>query len=137
MGYNHFRYARRIDAGAIGIYHNDMVRLLHLDKSVANTTTISGQGITGDNLTVKANTANVYPYFRLAGNSYAILDVGSEFIFKRQGSEKARFGSTGAVHLLETTTPTAIADMCALYTKSDNELYFQTGAGVEKTITTV
>jgi len=35
------------------------------------------------------------------------------------------------LHLNETTTPTAIADAGALYTKNNNELFFQDGAGFE------
>ena len=37
----------------------------------------------------------------------------------------------GILFLSETTTPTAIADRGAIYTKSNNELFFQDGAGVE------
>jgi hypothetical protein len=35
----------------------------------------------------------------------------------------------------ETTTPTATADYGQVYTKSDNHLYFQDGAGVERKVT--
>jgi hypothetical protein len=38
---------------------------------------------------------------------------------------------TGAMALTETTTPTATADVGKVYTKSDNKLYFQDGAGTE------
>ena len=34
----------------------------------------------------------------------------------------------------ETTTPTAVADYGRLYTKNDNKLYFQDGAGTEHEI---
>lgn len=37
----------------------------------------------------------------------------------------------GVLYLQETTTPTAIANHGAIYTKSNNELFFQDGAGVE------
>ena len=40
----------------------------------------------------------------------------------------------GALMLKETTTPTADADYGKIYTKNNNKLYFQTGAGVEKEI---
>lgn len=40
----------------------------------------------------------------------------------------------GLLTLKETTTPTADADYGKIYTKSDNELYFQDGAGVEHTV---
>ena len=40
----------------------------------------------------------------------------------------------GALMLKETTTPTADANYGKIYTKNNNKLYFQTGAGVEKEI---
>lgn len=40
----------------------------------------------------------------------------------------------GQVYLLETTTPTAIVNYGAVYTKTDNALYFQDGAGTEHTV---
>lgn len=42
--------------------------------------------------------------------------------------------SKSAVRLKEMTTPNAIADWGAIYTKSDNKLYFQDGAGTEHEI---
>jgi len=41
----------------------------------------------------------------------------------------------GTYTMLETTTPTARTNYGKLYTKSDNALYFQDGAGVEHTVT--
>ena len=38
---------------------------------------------------------------------------------------------TGAMALSEVSTPTATADVGKVYTKSDNKLYFQDGAGTE------
>lgn len=38
---------------------------------------------------------------------------------------------TGIVAVKETTTPTAVADYGKIYTKADNKLYFQDGAGNE------
>jgi hypothetical protein len=40
----------------------------------------------------------------------------------------------GIIYIEETTTPTAEANYGALYTKTDNKLYFQTGAGVEEEV---
>ena len=40
----------------------------------------------------------------------------------------------GATALTETTTPTATADVGKIYTKTDNKLYFQDGAGTEHEI---
>ena len=41
---------------------------------------------------------------------------------------------TKSVHVSEITTPTAIPDFAALYSKSDDHLYFQDGAGVEHVV---
>ena len=41
---------------------------------------------------------------------------------------------TRILTLSETTTPTAVADFGKVYTKSDNKLYFQDGAGTEHTV---
>jgi hypothetical protein len=38
------------------------------------------------------------------------------------------------IKLVEVTTPTAIPDIGQVYTKSDNKLYFQDGAGTEHEI---
>jgi len=40
----------------------------------------------------------------------------------------------GVLALAETTTPSAVGSVGALYTKSDNELYFQDGAGIERAV---
>jgi hypothetical protein len=40
----------------------------------------------------------------------------------------------GVVTLNETTTPSAETNYGKIYTKSDNKLYFQDGAGTEHTI---
>jgi parallel beta-helix repeat protein len=45
----------------------------------------------------------------------------------------ATLGS-GVLYLQETTTPTAYDSMGALYTKNDNTLYFQDGAGTESAV---
>jgi len=45
--------------------------------------------------------------------------------------------NNGVIVLGETTTPTAVTDFAKIYSKSDNELYFQDGAGVEHKIALV
>ena len=50
----------------------------------------------------------------------------------KTGTGIVQFGD--ALHLAEITTPTAITSYGAIYPKADNNLYFQDGAGVEKTI---
>lgn len=50
---------------------------------------------------------------------------------QKEGIRVAEDSGIAALHLPEITTPTAIADFGAIYTKADNKLYFQDGAGVE------
>lgn len=140
MGYNQFRYARRIDADQLGIYHEDLTKMLNIDKGTVNTTILEGQEATGKILRLKAAGANAYPYIDLTGNSIIKLvangqldiNIGATHIMRALST-----GSGGSLHIKESTTPSAIATYGAIYTKADNELYFQTGAGVEKTVTTV
>lgn len=49
----------------------------------------------------------------------------------------SRFELQKAPMLPEITTPTAVADVGKIYTKSDNKLYFQDGAGVEHEVSLV
>ena len=46
-------------------------------------------------------------------------------------------GPNGSMHIKEIATPTAVADYGAIYTKTDNTLYFQDGAGTEHEINLV
>lgn len=50
------------------------------------------------------------------------------------GIKNIRAISEGPVNLKEITTPVAVPDYGAIYTKTDNKLYFQDGAGVEHEI---
>ena len=52
------------------------------------------------------------------------------------GSSKFSVDNSGVMKFLETTTPSATANYGAIYTKTDNKLYFQDGAGSEKEVTT-
>ena len=45
--------------------------------------------------------------------------------------------TTVYMELEETTTPTAVVNYGKLYTKSDNKVYFQDGAGTEHEISLV
>lgn len=55
-------------------------------------------------------------------------------VLKQCTSEDPVTFSNVILQLLETTTPSAIADNARIYTKSDNNLYFQDGAGVEHVV---
>jgi len=138
MTYNHFRYARKVDANNIGIY-NGSSKLLNIDSATANATVIEGLSATGKLLYLKANETDDNPKIILDGNSGNInaqVPLGSDFFGVKQGSSNTIvMYASGSIHFVETTTPTPIANYGAIYAKSDNKLYFQDGAGVEHTVT--
>ena len=134
MSYNHFRYARRIDGDVVGLYHGSTL-LAQLSKATAGMTKIYGQGTTGNDLLIGANTIDDYPKITLYGDDTLRMYYKGNLRIYEEGTEAIRFKENGAIHLLETSTPTAITNMGAIYTKNDNKLYFQDGANVEHTVT--
>ena len=133
MGYDHFRYARRIDGDIVELVHNDMSKLARFDKATANYIIQSGGlAVSGDAYRVKANITDTYPFLDLIGNGAINIRTGAsakvDFI---HGATTQATIQNQALFLLETTTPSAKANMGALYTKNDNKVYFQDGAGVE------
>ena len=66
-----------------------------------------------------------FDYGNTTGNATKLnLTSGGELILS----------GDGVIALKETTTPTAVADYGRIYTKNDNKLYFQDGAGTEHEI---
>ena len=57
--------------------------------------------------------------------------AADEIGFSTAGTDRVRIDADGAIAMSEMTTPTALADYGKIYTKSDNKMYFQDGAGVE------
>lgn len=74
MGYEHFRFARRIDANTIGIYHNDLTKLLQVDKVTGSTSTLKG----GDfSFRIRANTTADDPSIYMEGGQNLIFTVAA------------------------------------------------------------
>jgi len=137
---------RLYDAGTVNInsgvgdpfsFKAGTVNVATLSEST-NVTTLEGGSTTGDDLILKANTVDARPYLTLLGGSGSVLslETGGNLDIAHGGTSIAKVeaggGSAGGVlKLRETTTPTATADFGALYTKADNHLYWQSGAGVE------
>jgi hypothetical protein len=61
-------------------------------------------------------------------------EVAASDLHLTTGADKSLVLENGLLALKETTTPTAVADYGRIYTKSDNKLYFQDGAGTEHEI---
>jgi len=118
--------------------------LLQIDKATVNTITVKGGLGTGKQLNIQMNTANAYPSILGvgAGAMYISYGAGTKLYLRKNAIDVVSIfdgGDTlgGVLGLKETTTPTAVADWGAIYTKADNNLYFQDGAGTEHTVTIV
>ena len=99
----------------------------------SNVTDYRGGSVSGDALKFRASSADTFPYLVLTGNSdieYYLPTTGV-INFLYNSVMKQRMGSTGEIFIAETTTPTAVTNYGAIYTKNDNKLYFQDGAGAE------
>jgi hypothetical protein len=131
MSYNHFRYARRVDADQLGIYHGAS-KMLNIDKGTANHIVIEGLTAASKILRLKGCEGSVYSYIDVEGGGNIELITGGLVLFGVTSDHI--FDMTGVHFMHETTTPSARADYGAIYTKNDNNLYFQDGAGVEHTV---
>jgi len=107
----------------------------------SGTTTIEGPAVTSHDLIIKATTIDSYPYIKLFGDGTIAYVSKSAHLFYQDTNNFATLeevgGDGGGISLKEGTTPGASANWGKIYTKNDNELYFQDGAGNEKTVTTV
>lgn len=96
-----------------------------------NTARIPGLTIeNNENLTIGSGRANAEYTLKFNGetNQGSIVWMEDEDYFKFNDDLLL---DTGLLFLNETTTPTAIANHGAIYTKNNNELFFQDGAGIE------
>ena len=100
MGYDHFRYARKIDADVIGLYHNDMTRMLILDKATANKIQLmSGSSVATDKLILRATNAAATPMIELWGNSKINLNaaLNNDIQFTVSGTGRFRYGTQNVI----------------------------------------
>jgi len=88
-------------------------------------TTFNEAALSGGDFEVKAETTGTAIY---ADVSEKQMVIGSNTSFV---NADLMLDNGGYLGLKETTTPTATASYAKVYTKSDNKLYFQDGAGVE------
>jgi len=136
MSYDHFRYARRVDADTIGVYKNDMTKLLQIDDATANTIKLKGGSETsGDDLIIYANSTDGRSNITLNANgSIDFVNTAGANTKWYFSSNLANYIGEGFFRFKEITTPTAVNDFGAIYTKADNKLYFQDGANAEHEI---
>ena len=126
------------------------------DNSVSIVTNPSGGGSlivssgAATQAQIRAVNADSYLSFMLAGatkwsvgydysDSYTLKfdwedTIGASTKLSLTSGGELILSGAGVVAMKETTTPTAVADYGRLYTKNDNKLYFQDGAGTEHEI---
>tara|TARA_R100001244_G_scaffold131582_1_gene105014 strand:+ start:3164 stop:5194 length:2031 start_codon:yes stop_codon:yes gene_type:complete len=92
---------------------------------------VSSGGSDGD---VLLRTSNVNGNVLLADTSGTLVTLNSTSITLALGPDLRI--TSGELALKETTTPTSTAGWGEIYTQTDNNLYFQDGAGVEKEVIT-
>lgn len=136
MGVRSYNPTRLIETDRVAIFNIDDVRLLRFHLSAADETMITTSANSGDKLKLKANSVNPYPYILLRGNSDVEIFSRYDCLFYSDGIhigtlERGGGGAGGVLALKETTTPTAVGGWGRIYTKADNHLYWQSGAGVE------
>jgi phage baseplate assembly protein gpV len=119
----------------------DFVGILRT-KRVDNNQWIEFENSVGNAIIRNRNIINsTYASMKLVG----VNDTGSEVDYLTINNLSATFsgsltaegdiiGNSGILSLQETTTPTATTNYGKVYTKSDNKLYFQDGAGTEHEI---
>lgn len=105
MGYDHFRYARKIDADNIGIYHSDMTELMRLDKGTANKIRWEGGLGTSKALQIAANTVNPFPIIELETTGRININPASaqDVWLTTGGAGRLRYGTQSAI-VAETLT---------------------------------
>jgi len=122
------RYYTEAEVDALTWTESDIT---DLDKyTQAEVTTISGDLSSEIDSDILAHAADHTQYLLIDGSRAltSAWDYGSQTI---SGTGDMY---TTVLHIAETTTPTAIPNHGAVYTKSDNTLYFQDGAGVERAL---
>ncbi|MEE9365882.1 MAG: hypothetical protein V3W44_04260 [Dehalococcoidales bacterium] len=103
------------------------------DIHTAATPTFAGLVFTGGNFSLTPSTADTDITITFAGttNSGVFKWMEDEDYFEFSDDLLL---DTGIIYLQETTTPGAVANHAALYTKNTNSLFFQDGAGSEHLI---
>ena len=122
----------------------DTVRSLHIDFD-ATGITASGQTATNIGLDLDMNSqvptmvgtvANTgIDMDIVGGTSGTQTNIGLDVVVSGADTNIPIRIEGGGYQMKETTTPTATADYGQVYTKTDNLLYFQDGAGVERKVT--
>ena len=101
MAYYHFRNARAIDGDTLGLYNNDLTKLIQLDDATANYITAKGGLATTKGLVLKSNVTDTYPAITLLGNDVMRLATATaqSVCFDENGTIYFKINEQGNVTL--------------------------------------
>lgn len=97
------------------------------DTSIATYQVVANQ----DDLEFQANTTEKLAYRGGEDLWHAYANLVINGVYPLTNGGDLQLLGDGTISMVETTTPTADANHGKLYTKNDNKLYFQDGAGTE------
>jgi len=95
LGFDRFRFARRVDADVLGIFHEDMTKMLSISKATANRTDIMGGTATGDILKLRCNSVDTRPYVLFNGNGDTLFDTYNGMYIQQGGANVLQFVESG------------------------------------------
>lgn len=106
MGYEQFRYARRVDGDTVALYNQNLLECLRYKKTAAGVTTVYGQPLTGNSLRFYSNLIDSTGYLFLTPDSYCTLGFvsGQDFRLKDGATTFLKFKRTGTDAILEAST---------------------------------
>lgn len=105
---------------------------------IASSATLGDNDTDGLNLVAAKSTGDVKIYTGgfTSSEERCIIDSSGNVGIGTSTPNEGLTLEGGVLSVLETTTPTPTTNYGKIYTKTDNELYFQDGAGSEKTVNT-
>ena len=135
LGYVHWHYARRNSSSDFKLVTPGGDQVFRFTNQTGYVE-VYGQDVTGDDVYFIANSVDGRAKIGLLGNGgiRAYFATGNDIRFYDNSTELFRFAKNtvgGCIHFKEGNIPTAITSYGAIYTKGDNKLYFQDGAGTE------
>ncbi len=135
MGYEFFKYLKHIDDKTVDLKLSDGTRLFRFYYLAGSPTKsrMRGGDTAGDDFQFGANSVDALPIIDLNGNGSIDIQypTAQTVKFYAGTTEMITIGNDGYIGMLETATPSAVANYGAIYCKADNKLYFQDGAGAE------
>ena len=98
MGYNHYRFARKLASGSVSIVDLDATELIRIYKSGFDTTLFGGETTSTSALYLKANRTDSTPNISMVGARQLQLNGASNYdiILNSSGTGRLKYGTYNA-----------------------------------------